>query len=180
MRSFKSVGGLLLASFFMASSAVAGTVYQFTSNGTFGQTWGGSAGVNVSVDGSGVNRVAHLVYYAYSADIGYNFWYGEIPADAVKVNGVSSVSVQIDTCTLGNLSGCGYVDATINTNEPASGWVYTGAYDYSYGDMVIKYVGHNQARFSSATGTVLGLPVNPTNAAIGKYTDMGVTVNIGN
>jgi len=180
MKSFKKMGGLLIASLIMVSNAFAGEVYQFVSNGQYGQTWGGNAGINVSVDGSGVNQVARLVYYAYSQETGYFFWYGEIPASAVTMTGVASMHVQIDTCTISTLSGCGYVDVAINTNEPASGWVYTGVWQYSYGAMSVQYVGNSQVRFSSATGTVVGIPVSETNAAIGKYNNVSVSVSLGN
>ena len=177
MRKIQFISGLFLVTSFMGSNAFAQVLDQYVSSGIYGQTWGGSAYINVSVDGSGVNRVARLAYGTWVN--GYNYWYGEIPADAVKVTGVSSIAVQIDTCSLGNGSGCGYVDVTINTTEPASGWVYTGVYDYSYGDMIMHYVGNNQVRFSSASGTVLGIPVSETQAGIGMLNTTSITVSLG-
>ena len=180
MKGFKSVVAGVFLFLFIISNAHAELVYQYHSSGQFGQTWGGNAGINVSVDGSGVNRIARLVYYAYSELSGYHFWYGEIPATAVRTTGVSSMAVTIDTCSVNNSSGCGYVDVSIATDEPASGWVYTGVNNYSWGDMRYQTIGNSQVRFSSAVGTVNGISVSSDNAAIGTYNNVDVSVSIGN
>ena len=166
----------VLSSILMASSAFAGVVYQYNSSGQYGQAGNGSTGMELTVDGSGVNEVARLVYYSYAGG-SFSMWAGDIPTDAVTVNGVNSMSVQLDTCTVNNVDGCGYVDVTIDTNEPAAGWVYTGAYNSQYGNMVIERVGHIQARFSTAVGTVNGISVDG-RGFIGKMTDVNVTVSL--
>jgi len=178
MKYFKAMSGLILASLFMASNAFAGVVYQYTSSGQYGQVGNGNLGMELTVDGAGVSEVVHLVYFSYTYGVGFSYWYGDIPADAVAVTGVASMAVQLDSCTVKNVDGCGYVDVTITTDEPASGWVYTGAYQTQYGDMIIERIGNSQVRWSSAVGTILGRSVEGMRAGIGKYNNVKVTVSL--
>ncbi len=167
------------------STANASETALFKVNGQYAQvpytynagSWASGA---VSVDGTGISQTAFLYYSAYSSSTGYQFWRGAIPIEAVKVTGVASMSVDIDTCTVSATSGCGYVKFTVATNEPASGWVNNGVWGYSYGDYVVRYAGASQVRSASATGTILGQAVDNPRGWIGTMDDVTVEVQVGN
>lgn len=167
------------------TSAQAATTDIITTNGEFGQVTytynnGGWANGTVSVDGAGVNRTAYLFYVAYNPTNGYRYWSGNIPVDAVTVNGVAQISVNIDTCTVNATPACGPVNFQVSTNEPASGWINNGVWGYQYDGYSVKNVGAAQARSSSATGTILDQVIDNGRSWIGTMDNVTIELTVGN
>ena len=172
----------LVISFFTSVAQSAADVEQVVLSGQFGQVsannYGnlGWANATVSIEGNGVNRTAFLVHASDSPSTGYNLWRGSIPADAVTVTGVASISVNIDTCSVSNIDGCGPVYFTVTTNEPASGWIDNGTRQYNWGNVIYREAGSRQVRFSSSTGSIHGIPVNNSRAFMGKYNEVTISI----
>jgi hypothetical protein len=176
----------VFAVIFGTSVAHAAVVDQYVSSGQYGSASannGGAVGwanATISTDGSGVNQTAHLFHVSYSPNTGYNYWSGDIPVEYVTVTGVASISVSVDTCTVNNVSGCGQVDLTVTTDEPATGWIDNGVREYDWNGVIYREVGARQVRFSSATGSVHGIPLNTSRAFMGKFNEVTITVTTGN
>ena len=179
LTSLSGVMGFLL----FTSVAHSEVIDQLVSSGQYGQAsanYGGDIGwasATVSVDGNGVNRTAHLFHVSYSPATNYNYWSGNIPANAVTVKGVNSISVNIDTCTVQYIAGCGPVSLTVTTDQPASGWIDNGVIQYDWDGVIYREAGARQVRFSSATGSVHGVPLDTTRAYMGKYNEVSITVS---
>lgn len=179
----KTIG--IAAVLFAAASVNAAEVNLFKAKGEYGQvpytyTPGiGWANGTVSVDGSGENRTANLFYASYTVANGYNFWRGDIPVDAVTVNGVDQISVEIDTCSISNVGGCGYVNFSVRKDVPAGGWINNGAWRVDYDDYHAVYSGNSQVRYASSTGEILGIPVDNSRAFIGKMNEVTIEVTVG-
>jgi len=183
----KSTYGLVAAAA-ISAPVNAEVLSQYTTSGVWANAWTRSASVQIDVDGNGVNRKVYLYAISGSWGADYSFWGGEIPASAVKVNGIHSVSVNIDTCTVParyNI-GCGLVDVTI-TSVP--GWenfrTSTGVTSNKYDNgIILNRVGHLHDRYADTTGTVNGQPLNITApnwaSVISKTNGMSVTVSTGN
>jgi len=178
--------GLILAvgAFFMSSANAAETDI-FKANGQFGQVTytynnGGWANGTVSVDGAGISRTAHLFYVAYNPSNGYRYWNGDIPTNAVTVNGVAQISVDIDTCIVNPTPACGPVKFAVSTNQPSSGWINNGVWGYQFDGYMVKYAGAAQARSSSASGTILDQTIDNARSWIGTMDRVTIEVNIGN
>ena len=174
---------IFLGVVFFASTANAAEVELFKINGQYAEasyttSAGGWASGGVSVDGIGNNQTAFLYYSAYSNGV-FRFWRGSIPRDAVRVTGVASMSVEIDTCTVNAIDGCGYVNFSVATNEPASGWVNNGVWGYSYDGYIARYAGASQVRSSTSTGTILGQSVDNPRSWIGAMDDVTVEIQTG-
>jgi hypothetical protein len=167
--------------------ANAAETYVDTISGQYGQvrytpTAEGWVYANVFVDGAGVNRTAKLNYVSYSFVDGYKAWFGSIPEYTVVTTGVSSISVDVDTCAVEpvNSRGCGPVNFTVSTSEPASGWVNNGVVAYEYSDLMVRYVGANQVRESSASGMINGQTFDNARAFSGTSDNVYVQVTVGN
>lgn len=171
--------GLLLCT----SIAQSAVVEQVVTSGQFGQVSannGGAAGwanATVSVEGEGINQTAHLFHVSNSPSTGYQFWTGNIPVNTVKRTGVASISVDIDTCSVSNNPGCGYVNFTVTTDEPASGWIDNGVRKYDWDGYIYREAGARQVRFSRSTGTVNGISVNNDRAFMGKYNEVTISIS---
>ncbi len=182
----KKVSAMLLGSVLSLAlvPAHAAQTNVFKMNGEFAQLPYSSSDQgwvtgSVGVDGNGASRVAYLFYAVYTPANGYAFWRDQIPLSAVTVKGVSSMAVELDTCTVSNTAGCGYVKFEVNTNEPASGWINKGSWGYAYDGYMVRFAGAGQARSSSATGSILGLPVDGSGAWIGTLDNVTVEVTVG-
>lgn len=179
----KNLKGSLALVFAMsfASSANAGVVYQYVTSGTYGQASGysanGFAGVNVSVNGT---NTATLVTYSYTATDGYKLWYGQIPASNVTVRGVTSIAVQVDTCSVDPTLGCGYVDVSFAMDPTGFGFITDGSLHYTWDNIIVQVAGPTQVRSANATGLVNGVSVDGTRAFIGKYTSTSIEIQTGN
>lgn len=162
------------------STASAGVLYQQVTSGTYGQASGysaeGFAGVNVTVDGS---DTARLVTYSSTAADGYKLWAGDIPASAVTVHGVSSISVQIDTCSVDPTTGCGYVDVTIDMDPKAYGFITDGSSHYTWDNIIVQVAGPTQVHGATATGFINGVSLDGLRAFIGKYTNVSMEIVTG-
>jgi hypothetical protein len=169
-----------------ASTVQAAEVDVMKLSGQFGQapytaSEQGWANATVSVQGNGVNRTAHLFHVSYEyATNTYKYWSGKIPVENVTVKGVSSISVDIDTCEVNYTPSCGYVNFTVATDEPASGWIDNGVRKFQYDGYMRNEVGARQVRASSSTGTVNGLSVDNARAFSGKYEEVTIEVTVGN
>jgi len=161
----------------------AEVIDQVVSSGQYGQASANNTGdigwaaATVSIEKNGINRTAHLFHVSSSPSTGYNYWTGNIPVDAVIVNGVNSISVNIDTCSVNYIAGCGPVYLTVTTSEPATGWIDNGVRQYDWNGVIYREAGARQVRFSSATGSVHGVPIDTTRAFMGKYNDVSITVS---
>ena len=169
------------------STAHAAEPVVMTLNGQFGQigytrTADGWVSSTVSVDGVGLDKTAYLFYTSYNYTNGYKFWRGAIPMETVTQTGVASISVDVNTCNVEplNAAGCGPVSFTVNTDEPASGWVDNGTRSYSYDDYIYNSVGARQVRFSSASGSINGSAFDSSRAYMGKFDKVTIQVTVGN
>ena len=77
------------------------------------------------------------------------------------------------------LASCGYVNFTVDTNEPASGWVNNGVWGSTYTGYISRYVGAAQARNASSTGTILGHNVDSSRAWIGTMDEVTIKITTG-
>ena len=116
----------------------------------------------LSVDGSGVNQTASLDYWVINEypdnTYDYQYWQGNIPVDAVTVTGVKSMSVDIDTCTVSNVAGCGYVNFTVTT-DPGTPVVNNTAFGWNLFGIIYRSVGASQVRNASST-VICNLPMH--------------------
>ena len=138
----------------------------------------------VSVDGSGINQTAFLWYVVINeytnGDIVIQSWQGDIPVDTVQVTGVASMSVEIDTCTVSNVAGCGYVDFAVTT-EPGTPEISNTAFGWNLGGIIYRSVGARQVRAASSVGTVLDYPLETSSYAfMSKASEIEVIVTVGN
>lgn len=175
------VGSLaLISAMSLAVSANAGVIYHNVTSGTYGQASGytadGFAGVNISVNGT---STARLVTYSYTPAAGYKFWYGDIPASAVTVNGIKNISVQIDTCSVDPSSGCGYVNASFSMDPKGDGFTTTGSIHYTWDNVIVTVAGPTDVRSANATGFVNGVAIDGDRAYIGKYTQSSIEIQTG-
>ena len=166
------------------SAAQAGIIDQSTtSSAGFSQVYQNGTSVNLTIEGAGANRTVNLAISSYTYGVGSTYWSGEIPADAVVVNGIAQVSVNVDTCTLepkvsyGDYP-CGMVDMTFTKADYL--WKTNGVTQYTYGDITYQLIGGISTFSAAASGTVRGVEINATNAYMGKYTDVSITVSTGN
>lgn len=163
------------------SSANAEVIYRHVTSGTYGQASGysatGFAGVNVSVDGT---DTATLMAYSNSDGDGYKLWYGQIPASNVTVQGVNSIAVQVDTCSVDPTPGCGYVDVSFDLDPKGYGFITDGSLHYTWDNIIVQVAGPTQVRSANATGFVNGVSIDGTRAFIGKYTQTSIEIQTGN
>jgi len=180
---------LVLGLMFVLSmgAAHAAETYVMNVHGQYGQVYytrtdSGWVSGMVSVDGSGVNQTAFVFATSYSQADGYKFWRGNVPVSAVTVNGISSISVDVDTCAVEpiNMRGCGYLNFTVTTDEPATGWIDNGVVHYSYGDYIQTSAGARQVRASSAEGSINGQAFSSSRAFMVKSSDVNIQITVGN
>lgn len=180
MRKIVLAGLAIASASLITLTANADVVYQQVVSGTYGQANGYSngsyAGINISVDGSGTAR---LVTYTHVPSESYKLWYGNIPASAVKVQGIDSIAVQIDTCTVNPTSGCGYVDAVITMDPKAGGFITDGSTHYTWDNIIVQVAGPTQVHNANAAGYVNGISLDNAGAYIGKYDTASIEVQTG-
>lgn len=161
----------------VALTANADVVYQQVVSGTYGQAFtysGGTyAGINISMDDSGEAR---LVTYYHTPSDGYKLWYGTIPSSAVKVDGVDGIAVQINTCDVNNVDGCGEVDAKVQMDPKAGGFITNGETHYTWDNVIIQVAGPIQVHNANSTGYINGIPLDDARAYIGKYNTASIEV----
>jgi hypothetical protein len=179
-----SVLTLATAGLAMCSAAQAGVIDQSTTaSAEFAQVYHNGTSVNLTIEGAGANRVVNLSTYSYTYGVGGVYWSGEIPADAVVDNGIASITVNVDTCmstprvTYGE-NACGLVNVTFTKNDYL--WKTNGVTRYNWGDIIYEVIGGISTFSAAATGTVHGVDVSATNAYMGKYNDVSVTVSTAN
>ena len=169
-KQLQQLAGSLALTAAMSITAQAGGInYQYTFDGQWVQSYSRDASIYLSISDNGVNRTVTLQAASRDASTGVsNYWVGSIPADAVKVEGVHSVSVYVDTCAyVANYStGCGIVDVTA-TSEP--GWenfrTLTQTYNtHTWDDLILQQVGHIMDRYTSTNGSVNGVPLSIDNS----------------
>lgn len=173
---------LMVSSF----AAQAAETYLETINGQYGQvgytrTAEGWVSATVYVDGEGINRTASMFTVSYSYVDGYKFWRGSLPNSTVTTNGVSSISVDVDTCALEpvNAPGCGYNSFTVTANTPANGWINNGVVSYEYSDLLVRYVGASQVRMSTGEGIINGQSFTGARAFTGTSDNVYVQITVG-
>jgi len=181
----KLLGTFVILSATSLAAQAGGVIYKYTSNGQWVQAYSRTASIYLTIDGDGVNRVVNLQAHSGSYYAGDSkTWIGEIPADAVTVQGLHQVSISVDTCnyTAKFSTGCGVVELTA-TSEP--GWenflTYTQASHTDYWDgLMYQYVGHIKDVFTSTTGTVMGYPISIDNSGDYKtwMSRMGTAVDL--
>jgi hypothetical protein len=175
----------IISAALIAPVAQAASTDTFVVSGTYGQsgyvyTPGmGSASATVSISGAGVNQTATLMHWSNDPTNGYQYWRGLIPMDAVTSTGIAGISVTIDTCEVDNRAGCGYVDLSVRSDVPASGWVDNGVNEITSTGYIYRQVGSRIVRFASSTGSVNGIPVDSTRAFMSKGTDVTISVTTG-
>jgi hypothetical protein len=166
-------------------SAKAEVVYQFVTAGATDAHVGaitpaGTVALWVYSEGAGRGQTTKLLYYVWGGQ-GSGNWQGDIPASAVTSNGVNSMHVEVDTCTIDPTSGCGYVNLTWN-KTPGQAVVGTLTSHTAYDGTIYQSAGVITMFPATAVGTVLGITVDSstndgsTNADIG--TANGVTVTV--
>lgn len=162
----------------MVQAAEADT---FVVSGTYGQTGYvstpgmGSASATVSISGQGTNQSATLMHWSNDSTNGYQYWRGLVPVAAVTSTGIDGISISINTCEVDNRAGCGYVDFSVRSDTPASGWVDNGVNQTTGTGYIYRQVGARTVRFASSTGSVNGVPVDNTRAFMGKGTDVTIS-----
>ena len=177
--AFFGVISLFIASFTVnaADGDTDLTSFQYGVTGSVTNSAGSAFGV-LSIENNGHNRTAYLTVSGHSNNNGGSFnWSGDIPLDAVKVNGVSDMSVELDTCSYpGHGHGqCGYLNFTIITNVPASGWIEKGSRITDYGLYYVRTAGSIQARSSTSSGYIFDIPlINSSRAYITKGQDVEI------
>jgi hypothetical protein len=170
--------------FIIGSAAHAGLVDQYTTgDAEYANVYQNGTSVNVTIEGAGVNRKVSLSHSSYSYGTGSVYWSGEIPADAVTVNGVAQISVYVDTCNLParvswGANPCGLVDVTFDKVDRL--WKTNGVRQYQWGDLIYQIVGGITTFSAQSTGTVRGVNVDSTRAYMGQYNNVSVQVNTAN
>jgi hypothetical protein len=160
------------------SLAQAEILNQMVSNGNFASAYQGSTGFTVTTEGSGVNQKTTLMVNTYTYGVGFTSWKGEIPASAVVMDGVSQISVNIDTCSINNDPGCGYIDATVTKDPLDGGWIINGASSTTYGDLTQTIAGVRQTHRANAVGTINGITLGAfARSFIGKDNNVTITVS---
>lgn len=175
----------VLALLVIAAVPAQAEVYQYNVKGYTAFAWSKTAAVRLHIDGSGVNRKVMLYANSGVSGVDYKYWGGEIPADAVTVNGINSISVNINTCTVLSNIGCGLVDVTMTTLAGYENFrTRTGAWNYTTPYATFNYVGHLHDRYADVAGTVNGYPLNITgpswNSIVSQTSELSVSVFIGN
>jgi hypothetical protein len=181
----KKLLGLLFVSAAMGTSVQAEVLYQFNATGYQTYSWSPQASIHLYVDGSGVNQTVYLFAFSGVRGVDYKYWGGIVPNDALQIQGISGIKVNVDTCEILNNDGCGLIDVTIDS-EP--GWenfrTSTGVTQYKYNDIIMTSVGHTHDRYTTTTGTINGYPIDiqaPNwNSTISKTSEMSVRVETGN
>jgi hypothetical protein len=175
----------LFASLILTNSVVQAALLDqsTTASSEFEQVYQNGTGMNLTVEGAGVNRVVNLSMYSYTYGVGSTYWSGEIPPDAIIDKGVAGLTVNLDTCGLAarvsyGENACGLVDVTFS--KEAYLWKTNGVTRYSYGDILYQIIGGISTFSAAAQGTIRGVAIDTTTAYEGKYTDVSITVSTAN
>ncbi len=190
MKSNKILSTITLAAagFTINSAAQGALLDQYTTaSSEFAQVYQNGTSVNLTIEGASVNRTVRMSIYSYIYGVGYTYWAGALPSDAVVDNGIAAITVNTDTCALtptvsiGN-NACGPVDMTFTKQDYL--WKTNGATQYKYGDVIYEIIGGISTFSAAASGTVVanGLTtnINANNAYMGKYTDVTIAVSTAN
>lgn len=174
-------GAAMVALMAASLPAKAGVVYQFVTAGAtdahVGMTMSDGTGVALWVysEGTGQGQTTQLLYYVDDGQ-GFQHWQGTIPASAVTTNGVNSMHVEVDTCTIDPASGCRYVNLTWN-KTPGQAVVGTFTQHTAADGTIYQSAGALQMFPATAAGTVGAVTVDASaNADIGKANGVTVTV----
>lgn len=184
MKMTKILGtiAMVTSSIAIISAANAATIDQSTTGSSeFAQVYQNSTSINLTIEGAGVNRVVTLAVSNYAPGVGSSYWKGIIPNDAVTVNGIAQVSVNVaDTCAYEASSTygsdyCYAVDATFSKNDYL--WKTNGVTQYKWGDIIYQIVGGVSTFSAAATGYVNGVDISSTRAYMGKYNNVNIIVS---
>lgn len=151
-----------------------------TASSEYQQVYQNGTGVSLTEEGAGVNRVVHLSMFSYTYGVGSTYWSGDIPADAVTEDGIATVTVNVDTCTLAAKvsygdNACGVVDVTFTKGDYL--WKTNGVTRYTYDDIIYEIIGGVSTFSAAAQGTVRGVAIDTTRAYEGLYNDVSITVS---
>ena len=186
---FQQLSGALLMTAAISMPAQAELDYQYTFNGQWVQSYSRTASIYLEISGAGVNQTVYLYSQSGSYSTGDKIvWNGYIPSDTVKVEGIHSVSVNVNTCEYeaSYATGCGVVNVTA-TSLP--GWenfrtlTQVSHFD-TWDGMMTHRVGRIHDRFTNTTGSVNGYPINIDNSGdfktwmsrMGTAQDMEISV----
>lgn len=176
---------MVTSSIAIISTAKAATIDQSTSaSSVFAQVYQNSTGINLTIEGAGVNRVVTLVVSDYTPGVGSSYWKGVIPNDTVVDNGIAGVSVNIaNTCEFDAIStygsaDCYSVEATFTKGDYL--WKTNGVTQYTWGDILYQVIGGVSTFSATATCTVNGVDISSPRAYMGKYTDVNIIVSTAN
>jgi hypothetical protein len=155
-----------------------------TADSEYAQVYQNGTGINLTIEGAGVTRVVTMAVSNYTYGVGFSYWRGVVPNDAVVEDGIASISVNIaSTCGLAATSTygsnfCYDVNATFTKNDYL--WKTNGVTQYTWGDIIYQIVGGISAFSASTTGTVNGVDISSSRAYMGRYTNVNVMVTTAN
>lgn len=156
--------GVFIVTMAISAPAQAELNYQYTFDGQWVQSYTRNASIYLEISGDGVNQTVYLYSHSGSWSTGDQvFWNGPIPADALHIEGIHSVSVYVNTCEheATYSTGCGIVDVTA-TSLP--GWenfrtlTQTSNF-HTWDGLVLQRVGNIHDRFTNTVGSVNGYPL---------------------
>jgi hypothetical protein len=156
-----------------------------TADAEYAQVYQNGTAINLTIEGAGVTRVVTMAVSNYTYGVGYNYWKGVVPNDAVVDDGVATISVNIaNTCTDATTTAtygsdyCYAVNATFTKNDYL--WKTNGVTQYTWGDIIYQIVGGISAFSASTTGTVNDVDISSSRAYIGRYTNVNIMVTTAN
>jgi len=170
---FQQLSSVLFMMVAITLPAQAQLNYQYTFNGQWVQSYSPNASIYLTISGEGINQTVYLQAHSGSKSTGdQNSWIGQIPSDAVHIEGIHSVSVFVNTCEheAAYSTGCGVVSFTA-TSLP--GWenfrtlTQTSNF-HTWDGLILQQVGHIHDRFTNTTGSVNGYPLNVDNSGTVK------------
>jgi hypothetical protein len=192
IKQLKKALGLIAVLGVISVPVQAELIDQYVNDSSY--TWSGSynASLGIDIQDNGENQVIRMSANSYSEENGYNYWYGEIPSDAVLNMSIHGLSVNVDTCQLTAMyswgtAPCGVVAVDI-TSEPGwenfRTWTQPTHYHTWYGYLQTR-VSHSHTRFTSTTGTVNGVSIDidnsvaphTWNSVMGSSSGMSVSVS---
>jgi hypothetical protein len=142
-----------------------------------------SASINLTVEGSGINRTVTLSHSLYSYSQGINnYWRGNIDSSDVTVNGIGQIVVAVDTCgytadrTWGE-DACGRVDVTFTKGSFL--WRTDGSLVQDWAPLTNTVNGGITAFSAEVSGYVKGVDmIGASRPAMGKYANVEVVVEV--
>lgn len=168
----------------VSMNAKADLLYQYTSgSGTGAMVSQFTAGTSVylNIGHEDLSGNTHLIYSTYTPESGYYYWNGMVPASAVETTGISSMRINIDTCTVQANAACGLVDVSFTKDPASTPLINTGVSQMMYGGVLYQTAGSYTTYNADAIGSIRGIAFTSTNRAwLSRYSNVTVTVTSGN